>query len=99
MILVSKPSKPFTYTAKLTARRQAIIKDYAEEIEQLYESVDESTQPDFLPPPSWDIFRALQFVRTVVNAVLNKLPGDDDDLFQCGCDRLVRTSVFVIVLR
>ena len=87
MILVSIPSKPFTYTAKLTARRQTIIKDYAEEIESLYASVDESTQPDFLPPPSWDMPHALQFVRTVVNAVLNETLDDDDDMFQCGCDR------------
>ena len=87
MIIVSKPSKPFTYTAKLTARRQAIIKDYAEEIERLYESVDESTQPDFIPPPNWDLAHALHFVRTVVNTVLNVTPGDDDDIFQCGCDR------------
>ena len=87
MILVSKPLKPFTYTAQLTARRQAIIKDYAEEIERLYESVDESTQPDVIPPPNWDLVHALHFVRTVVNTVLNVTPGDDDDIFQCGCDR------------
>lgn len=92
MILVSKPSKPFTYTAKLTARRQAIINDYAEEIDQLYKSVDESTQSDFVPPSAWDLSQSLNFTRTVVSAVLHFAPGDDDDLFQSGCDRSVLYS-------
>ncbi|KAJ7819956.1 hypothetical protein B0H14DRAFT_3089317 [Mycena olivaceomarginata] len=39
MILVSKPNKPFTYTAKMTARRQAIITDYEDEIAELYDAV------------------------------------------------------------
>jgi len=36
MVLLAKPSKPFLYTAKNTTRRQAIIDEYEEEIDELY---------------------------------------------------------------
>ena len=36
MILVASPDKPFTYTAKNTPRRHAIIEDYDQEINQIY---------------------------------------------------------------
>ncbi|KAI0070275.1 acetyl-CoA synthetase-like protein [Panus rudis PR-1116 ss-1] len=39
MILVVKPSKPFAYTVKNTARRQAIINEYESEIDALYARV------------------------------------------------------------
>lgn len=87
MILVSKPSKPFTYTAKNTARRQAIINDYEEEIDELYANVDETTQPGIALPSSWAASNALDFIRTVVQSVMKLKLGDEDDLFQHGCDR------------
>lgn len=87
MIIVAKPSKPFHYTAKNTARRQAILKDYAEEISRLYETVDETTSSSVPPPAAWDIISTTDFVRTVVNKVLVHQIEDDDDLFENGCDR------------
>lgn len=87
MILVAKPSKPFTYTAKNTARRQAIISDYDPEIEELYVAVDETTQADISPPPAWNLASSTAFVRAVVNRVVQQPLGDGADLFQNGCDR------------
>lgn len=87
MILVSNPSKPFTYTAKNTARRQAIINDYEDEIDELYTTVDESTQPGITLPSSWAASNALDFIRTVVSNVMKSTLADEDDLFQHGCDR------------
>ncbi|KLO13762.1 acetyl-CoA synthetase-like protein [Schizopora paradoxa] len=93
MIIVSKPSKPFTYTAKNTPRRQRIISDYADEIEELYANVDASTQPDLIPPASWELQNALLFVRKVTLRVLQRSISDCDDMFQHGCDSLQATWI------
>lgn len=87
MILVASPHKPFTYTAKSTPRRQAIINEYEEEINALYDAVDETTQADLLPPRSWSPPDSKEFIRTVVRRVLDHAIGDSEDLFQRGCDR------------
>lgn len=87
MILVAIPSKPFEYTAKFSARRQAIIATYDAEIQALYDSVEETTQTDLAPPESWTIKSAKDFVRQLVNKVLKSPAADDDDIFQRGCDR------------
>lgn len=87
MILVSKPSKPFTYTAKNTARRQAIISTYDAEIDRLYEEVDKTSQSDIDVPTDWTSNDTIFFVRSVVGSVLKRTVSDDDDLFQLGCDR------------
>ncbi|KAK0491291.1 hypothetical protein IW261DRAFT_1547429 [Armillaria novae-zelandiae] len=67
MILVAKPRKPFTYTAKNTARRQAILDDYSEEILAVYKTVEEGTQASIPPPLDWDDISTKEFVRTVVS--------------------------------
>lgn len=90
MIIVAKPSKPFTYTAKSTARRQAIIQDYEDEINLIYDAVDESNQVDIQPSLSWDDASTIYFIRTVVNKVLVRPVLDDEDFFERGCDRCVR---------
>jgi hypothetical protein len=97
MILLSSPSKPFTYTAKGTPRRGAILQDYATEIDEIYNAVDESTQTD-IPIPSgsapgggWTKEESLGFVHQAVLSVMtgvNELENDDD-IFAFGCDRYV----------
>ena len=91
MIMVATPEKPFVYTAKNTARRQAIIQTYEPEIEELYHTVEETAQVELSPPTSWDIASTIAFVRVVVNRVLNAAAEDDDDIFRKGCDRCVCT--------
>ncbi|KAF8990836.1 hypothetical protein BDQ17DRAFT_1433510 [Cyathus striatus] len=99
MILVATPSKPFQYTAKSTARRQSIIIEYSKEIEELYETVEASTQSNILPPIQWDIVSTTAFVRLVVNKVLIHGVSDDDDIFQNGCDSLQATWIRNSLLR
>ena len=89
MILVAKISKPFSYTAKHTVRRGIVVKDYEDEINALYASVDESSQSTVPPPMSWDVTSAAGFVRKVVEQVMGRTITDDSDLFQNGCDRRV----------
>ncbi|KAK0447907.1 uncharacterized protein EV420DRAFT_1713021 [Desarmillaria tabescens] len=99
MIIVAKPTKPFTYTAKNTARRQATLTDYSDEILAVYETVAESTQANIPPPPEWDDASTKEFVRTVVLQVLSHSISDNDDFFQHGCDSLQATWIRNTLLR
>ncbi len=87
MILIASPSKPFTYTAKNTPRRHAIINEYEPEIEALYAAMDDNASADIPPPPTWTLDSARDFVRAVVKKTLERAVTDTDDLFQNGCDR------------
>ncbi|OCB92288.1 acetyl-CoA synthetase-like protein [Sanghuangporus baumii] len=98
MIIVVSPSKPFTYTAKNTARRQVIIEDYVEEIDAIYTAVEESTQANIPLPPSWSFKHALEFTRKTVQGVMKLSIGDDADLFRHGCDSLQATWIRNTVL-
>lgn len=87
MIMVAKPSMPFSYTAKRTVRRGAVLKEYDEEINALYETVAASAQSNVPPPSQWDVSSTIDYVRAVVRKILVHPVTDDDDLFQHGCDR------------
>lgn len=89
MILVSSPSKPFTYTAKNTVRRQAVISDFADEIDALYATVHKTAQTDLPLPKSWSPTTTLNFTRGVVTKVMKCDVQDDVDFFRHGCDRCV----------
>lgn len=89
MILVAKPDKPFSYTAKHTVRRGVVVQDYEDEINALYKSVDKSSQSTVPPPASWDFAPAAEFVREVIAQVMERTVPDDVDIFQNGCDRQV----------
>lgn len=91
--MVANPSKPFTYTAKNTARRTAIIDEYAEEIEALYAAADEASEDDLAPPSSWSYDASKEFARAVVTRVLEHSVSDTDDIFQHGCDSLEATWI------
>ncbi|KAI5119742.1 hypothetical protein M0805_008672 [Coniferiporia weirii] len=93
MIIVASPSKPFSYTAKNTARRQFTIDDYEEEIEAVYNVVSESTQSDIPLPPSWEVPHTLDFVRLVLEKVMKRTIAVDVDIFQNGCDSLQATWI------
>ncbi|KZT06951.1 uncharacterized protein LAESUDRAFT_758773 [Laetiporus sulphureus 93-53] len=61
MIMVSKPSKPFSYTAKNTMRRGVILKEYDQEINDMYDLVEKSMQSNVPPPEKWDLDSAMWF--------------------------------------
>ena len=87
MILVSSPKKPFSLTAKLTVRRQAVIAEYEPEIDALYDAVDETAQAVKYFPKEWTEQSSLEFTRNLVGSVLKVPVKDDDDIFQHSCDR------------
>jgi hypothetical protein len=87
MIIVASPPKPFVYTAKMTARRQAILKDYDSEINALYDTVEKTSQVDIPIPAEWTLSQSLDYVRHVLHKVMTQNVADDVDIFQHGCDR------------
>lgn len=87
MILVSSPKKSFVLTAKLTARRQAVIAEYEPEIDALYDEVEETAQAVKHFPNEWTEQTSLEFARNLVGSVLKVPVKDDDDIFQHSCDR------------
>ena len=97
MIVVASPSKPFVYTAKMTARRQAILKDYDNEINALYDAVEQTSQVDIPSPSEWTPSQSLDYVRRIVHKVMTQKVADDVDIFQNGCDRYAAPRVYVAV--
>ncbi|KAI0265422.1 acetyl-CoA synthetase-like protein [Gloeopeniophorella convolvens] len=93
MILVASPAKPFVYTAKMTARRQAILKDYDAEINALYENVEQNSQVDVPIPSEWSESSSLGYVRQIVHKVMAGEVADSADVFQHGCDSLQSTYI------
>lgn len=87
MILVCAPNKPFTYTAKNTVRRQAVIADYEDEIDALYAAIQEAAQPHISSPTEWSQTSTISFIRIVVTEVLKREISDDEDFFASGCNR------------
>ncbi|KAJ3540826.1 hypothetical protein NM688_g6172 [Phlebia brevispora] len=83
MIICSSPSKPFTYTSKNTARRQAVIREYEEEIDALYRSLDTASLKVALPA-AWDQASTEAFVRDVVTKALRRHVEDNADIFRFG---------------
>ncbi|TBU28871.1 acetyl-CoA synthetase-like protein [Dichomitus squalens] len=99
MIIVASPLKPFDYNAKGNIRRNPILQRYTEEIEALYDAIQESTQSDLRAPAHWDPDSARTFVRAVVHKVLLKPLDDTSDIFRSGCDSLQATWIRNTILR
>ncbi|KAJ7448015.1 hypothetical protein FB451DRAFT_1289566 [Mycena latifolia] len=99
MILVVKPDKPFTYTAKMSVRRQAVIADYEDEMAALYDTVEQTAELNIPPLLDCSAASILVFVRDAVHNIVTARLGDDDDIFQHGCDSLQATWLRNALLR
>ena len=91
MVLVADPARPFKLTAKMTVERENVLSDYEHAIDQLYRSANASSPTT---PVDGAVLRgvpqhidALQLARLAVEKYFPCRVGDDDDLFQAGCDR------------
>ncbi|SJL14871.1 uncharacterized protein ARMOST_18346 [Armillaria ostoyae] len=99
MILIAKPSKPFEFTAKGTLRRNAILKAYEQEIEDLYKAIDSVSQTDVVIPQLWTLKNVMTMIRDIVTAVFERKVGDTDDIFVVGGDSLTAMSIRNSALR
>ncbi|KAI0822423.1 acetyl-CoA synthetase-like protein [Trametes gibbosa] len=93
MILVTSPSKPLQLNTKGYPRRSTVLSDYNQEIEDLYQQIEDSSQGDLHAPSVWDETSALSFLRGVMEQTLRHTIGDDDDIFRNGCDSLQATWI------
>lgn len=89
MILVSSPSKPWAYSLKAIPRRQAVIDQYEPEIEAVYKQVEDVPTVKIHQVRDWIQEDSLKYVRGLVHDVMKHKIGDNEDLFQSGCDRSV----------
>ncbi|TFK37077.1 hypothetical protein BDQ12DRAFT_608601 [Crucibulum laeve] len=99
MILVAHPSKPFQYTPKGTPRRQIILNEYEEEIENGYAAIQESSASDLELLEGFNFDQSLAFVRQTVKKGMSAPIEDEDDFFQYGCDSLQATFIRNTILR
>ncbi|KAK0184796.1 NRPS-like enzyme [Armillaria mellea] len=99
MILVAKPSKPFEFTPKGTLRRNAILKTYEQEIEDLYKTIDGVSQTDVVIPQLWTLKNVMTMIREIVTTVFEKKVGDAENIFAVGGDSLTAMSIRNSVLR
>jgi hypothetical protein len=83
----------------LTARRQAIITDYEDEMAELYDAVEETTRSGISPPTEWNLTSTLDFVREVVRKVVVGDVQDDADIFRYRCESLQTTWIRNSLLR
>ncbi|KAJ7189320.1 hypothetical protein GGX14DRAFT_485207 [Mycena pura] len=94
MIVLATPSRPFQVTAKGTPRRQAILEDYAEDIDAAYVAFNR------VPAPagprvhgSISINDAVEIVRGQVHANIRPSISDNDNLFDAGADSLLAARI------
>jgi hypothetical protein len=71
----------------MTPRRQAILKDYDNEINVLYDEVEQASQADIPLPSGWTLSQSLDYMRHIVRKVMTVDVADNVDIFQYGCDR------------
>ncbi|KAJ7918834.1 hypothetical protein B0H13DRAFT_2187284 [Mycena leptocephala] len=94
MIVLATPSRPFQVTAKGTPRRQAILEDYAQDIDTAYVSFDRAA-----PPTSAQVDReisvndALEIVRGHVHTNVGPNISDHDNIFEAGADSLLAARI------
>jgi hypothetical protein len=77
----------------MTVRRQAVIADYEDEIASLYETVEQTATLNIPSLVEWDAASTLDFVRNAVHNIMANDLGDDEDIFQHGCDSLQATWI------
>lgn len=86
---MAHPAKPFHYTPKGTPRRQVIIDEYKEEIEQGYINLETTSTIEANSFETLDLEETHLYVSQLVEQIMGRKLGEDDDIFLFGCDRSV----------
>ncbi|THH28493.1 hypothetical protein EUX98_g5705 [Antrodiella citrinella] len=93
IILVTDLAKPMARAAKGTPMRKLILREYADEIDQLYETVEASTSSNGTDPPSsWNVEAVEEWLvkhATTINK--GQEPVATVDIFDQGFDSLSAT--------
>lgn len=86
---MAHPAKPFHYTPKGTPRRQVIIDEYKEEIERGYINLETTSTIEANSFETLDLEETHLYVSQLVEQIMGRKLGEDDDIFLFGCDRFV----------
>ncbi|KAI1136522.1 hypothetical protein F5Y05DRAFT_420244 [Hypoxylon sp. FL0543] len=102
LVLFATPDKPFLRAGKGTIQRRLTVQAYEEEINQLYDRVEEGLLTSGIPLPSSTAYEdLLPFItelcsQTLLDDSTSGNIGNDDDLLAFGLDSL---SVFILLAR
>lgn len=89
MIILATPEKPFTFTGKGSIRKSAVVAAYVDEIEAIYAAAESASSIDVPAPEKWTKESTTDYIKQVVQKVLQAKIGIDDDIFEHGGDRSV----------
>jgi hypothetical protein len=93
MILISPKHKQFALTPKQGISRPNTLKLYEQEIDAIYETVQNAASSTVRAPESFNSDSTLRYVRATVSEVMDKTVEFDKDLFEQGCDSLQATFI------
>ncbi|KAF7349900.1 Acetyl-CoA synthetase-like protein [Mycena venus] len=94
MIVLATPSRPFQMTTKGTPRRQAILEDYAHDIDAAYVASNRAAAPAGLQMHgNFSINDALEIVRGQVHTNVGPSISDNENLFDAGADSLLAARI------
>ncbi|KAF8998105.1 hypothetical protein BDQ17DRAFT_1362450 [Cyathus striatus] len=102
MIIIAGSNRPFDCTDKRYPKRHAIIREYKEEIEKLYNGTDVeiiTDDYDMSIGDGSDLNTVKDFIRSVVSLTMSRTIRDDDNIFSCGADSLCAASIRTNILR
>jgi thioester reductase-like protein len=85
---VASKAKPFKITPKGTTQRQHVYRDYAEEINSLYQKSDEDDIVSEQLPENADLAGIKNYIHKVVSSILGRAIEDKEDFFGVGLDSL-----------
>ncbi|KAF7347156.1 Acetyl-CoA synthetase-like protein [Mycena venus] len=93
MILVTEPGRPMVRAPKGTVIKKATIASYTQDIDELYDTIEASTNAasDVEPPSSWTSKNLEPWLKTHATLVTHKDINGGHDLFDQGLDSLNAT--------
>lgn len=84
------------YTEKGSLRRGAILKAYADEIDDLYRSVEQGLLCNVPLPSNWTSENTLNFVQAILRSLSLEVP-QAEDIFRYGCNSIQATRIEIII--
>jgi hypothetical protein len=97
LILLASPAKPFSLSGKGAPQRTVVIEQYSQEIDEVYEALEENSSLDIHLPDSWDKRDIRRFVDELLSTTLDVTVGSKDDIFHAGCSRLAISLRHILV--
>lgn len=87
-IISTIPSKPLPRTPKGTVQLKKAVGLYATEIDEMYESLQDTQRGGSIElPASWSVSDLQVWIRFVIKELLGRNIAVDDDFFDQGADR------------